>query len=122
MRSYPTLAELFWGHVQKSEGCWRWIGAHMRNGYGHMGSRGKTYSAHRLSYELNVGPIPNGMCVLHRCDVRDCVNPEHLWLGTKSDNTRDMDKKGRRGTSGPRPGFQRGGTNYCHGYPERAAR
>lgn len=95
MRKYPTLPELFWRHVNKSDGCWRWTGAHMRNGYGHMGSRGKTYSAHRLSYELNIAPIPKGLLVLHRCDVRDCVNPSHLFVGTHVDNCRDMHQKGR---------------------------
>lgn len=60
--------------------------------------RGKTTLAHRVAWTLHRGEIPDGMCVLHKCDVRDCVNPEHLFLGTVHDNIRDMDAKKRRGT------------------------
>jgi len=86
--------------VQKSKGfngCWLWTGATSDSGYGWFGvsGSGNTRSAHRVSYELHVGPIPNGLHVLHHCDVRHCVRPDHLWLGTRSDNMQDMLAKGR---------------------------
>ncbi|HEX2600092.1 MAG TPA: HNH endonuclease signature motif containing protein [Terriglobales bacterium] len=76
-------------------GCWIWTSALDRDGYGVMSYSKK---AHRVSYELHVGPIPAGMSVCHRCDVRCCVNPGHLFLGSSADNTRDMVLKGRQVT------------------------
>lgn len=74
-------------------GCWLWIGGvSYPPGYGRM-TRGQY--AHRVSYEIHRGKIPVGMHVLHRCDNRLCVNPDHLFLGTQSDNMRDMMAKGR---------------------------
>lgn len=78
-------------------GCWIWQGSRFKDGYGAIGIR-RTGSkrAHRVSYEAFNGPITDGAWVLHRCDVPACVNPEHLFLGTPSDNTRDMLAKERR--------------------------
>ncbi len=77
-------------------GCWLWTGCCQSDGYGHLRNQsGKMQQAHRISWELNVGEIPDGLCVLHRCDTRTCVNPKHLFLGTQADNVRDMLTKGR---------------------------
>lgn len=82
--------------TDRSSGCWIWQGTISRTGYGQMRLRDEaTLLAHRLSYEFHVGPIPAGMCVLHRCDNRRCINPDHLFLGTKGDNNRDRSSKGR---------------------------
>jgi hypothetical protein len=75
--------------------CWHYCGARNQFGYGRMTYRGRLQVAHRLSYEAFVGPIPAGLSVLHRCDNPACINPEHLWLGTYSDNRRDCVTKGR---------------------------
>lgn len=82
------------------DGCWLWIGALTQSGYGKwpMNRTDKVRPAHRLSYTLYKGEIPEGLHVCHSCDVPCCVNPDHLWLGTNRDNTKDMDRKGRRKT------------------------
>jgi hypothetical protein len=84
---------------------------HGKNGgYGAIAVHGRMLKAHRVSWELAYGPIPAGLYVLHRCDVRDCVNPEHLFLGTHEDNQKDMRAKGRAkyGLGGRRPAFGEG--------------
>jgi hypothetical protein len=83
--------------VRKELGaCWLWTGFVKDNGYGQFG-RGAFDGvyAHRFSYELHAGPVPAGLFVLHRCDVRNCVNPDHLFVGTAKDNADDRDAKGR---------------------------
>ena len=96
----PTIEQRFWARVQKSGGCWEWTGP-KGNQYGHCrmavrdGKRSRGVQVHRISYELNVGPIPAGLCVCHHCDNPRCVRPDHLFLGTPLDNARDMIAKGR---------------------------
>jgi hypothetical protein len=93
----PNLARRFWAKVYKTEGCWFWIAGKNQHGYGKISRTRKAgpERAHRISWELNYGPIPDGLCVLHKCDNPPCVRPEHLFLGTKRDNHDDMVKKGR---------------------------
>ena len=91
-----TLEERFWSKVDKSGDCWIWTAYKRPDGYGQFGFEGTQHKAHRVSWVLANGTIPEGLHVLHRCDVRECVNPEHLFLGTNTDNMRDMIEKGRQ--------------------------
>src|SRR5258708_9493686 len=93
--AHKALAARFSEKVSVSDGCWEWTGYKASNGYGRFMLRGDAVRAHRACYEIYVGPIPEGMHVLHRCDNRGCVNPSHLFLGTHTDNMRDMEAKGR---------------------------
>jgi len=87
---------IFWEHVERIDGaCWKWHGATTGFGYGEFKSHQKRYSAHRFSYELHRGQIPHGMFVCHSCDNPACSNPDHLFLGTATDNAQDMVAKGR---------------------------
>lgn len=85
----------FWSKVDKSGSCWEWVGARNNKGYGQIRINKRLLLAHRVGYELENSKIPDGMCVLHRCDNPSCVNPSHLFLGTVADNNRDMHDKGR---------------------------
>lgn len=88
-------------HYKVPSGCWFWAGSFDRNGYGNARWLGKSISAHRLIYLLVHGEIPEGLDVMHSCDMRSCVNPAHLILGTRKQNMEDAAKKGRC-TSKPR--------------------
>ncbi len=76
-------------------GCWLWTGWCGSQGYGGLMVKNEAVRAHRLSWELHYGPIPKGLYVCHKCDVKSCVNPDHLFLGTHKDNIQDAIKKGR---------------------------
>lgn len=86
--------------AEPSCGCWLWSAFLGTKGYGQVffsrNGKGESWGAHRLSWELYRGPIPAGLCVLHRCDNPACVSPDHLWLGTRAENNRDRDRKGRQ--------------------------
>ena len=75
--------------------CWLWTGGLTPNGYGKLMVDGKMMVTHRYSWKIHYGNIPEGMCVCHKCDVRTCVNPNHLFLGTVQDNVNDRENKGR---------------------------
>lgn len=93
-----TVEQRFWAKVAKrdGDGCWEWTANRNNRGYGLFAvSRGQTRSAHRVSYEMANGPIPDGLYVCHSCDNPPCVRPSHLWLGTNSQNMLDAVKKGR---------------------------
>jgi hypothetical protein len=90
------LFEAFWSFVDRQEGCWTWTASVGDHGYGQLTHLQQKYTAHRLAWELYRGAVPDGLCVLHRCDNRRCVNPDHLFLGTRKDNLEDMTQKGRR--------------------------
>jgi len=102
---FTVWMDRFWAKVKKDpEGCWEFVGRTGKvrgsslekgGGYAFFGWRGKIMKGHRVSWILEHGEIPAGMCVCHHCDNTRCVRPDHLFLGTQKDNMRDMYKKGR---------------------------
>ncbi len=101
-----TLQERFWAKVNKQSDrfgidglypteCWEWIGAKMTQGYGHMRVNGKNRPSHRILFELEGIVLTSKDCILHKCDNRCCVNPDHLIIGTQRENALDMAQKGR---------------------------
>ena len=108
------LSVRFWSKVQKTDGCWLWTSSCNSNGYGQISSgRGnlRPLAVHRVSWELHNGPIPEDKWVLHTCDVRNCVRPDHLYLGTVLENNRDIVNRGRHYMLGH--GELRAGTNHA---------
>lgn len=89
------VVQRFLSKVQKGKGCWKWLSATIQNGYGVFYLNGKTEYAHRLAWEMKNGPIPAGKEICHSCDIKTCVNPRHMFLGTRQDNMQDAISKGR---------------------------
>lgn len=106
-RTREPIADRFWRKVDKTETCWLWTASRNRGGYGQFGDEtglpGHMDRAHRMSWKLTRGPIPDGLLVLHKCDNPACVNPEHLYLGTKRDNARDALERGQMSTGPSHP-------------------
>lgn len=108
MSARTPLAQRLWSNVDfTTSDCWLWAGHLSEKGYGRLAGRdGRVTYAHRVSWELFNGPLPHGLMVLHKCDVRACVRPDHLVLGTAQDNSDDMIAKGRaNGPKGLRNAF-----------------
>lgn len=105
MRKPLPLEDKFWPRVVKTEGCWLWTGKSTTpTGYGLISiRRSGNISSHRASWMIHYGSIPDGKWVLHHCDNPKCVRPDHLFLGTAKDNSRDRDTKGR-GAKGEKAG------------------
>jgi len=95
--------ERFFSFLEVSENCWMWKGGVNSRGYGVFWAKGKSWRAHRVSYEIHEGEIPEGLIVRHKCDTPLCCNPKHLELGTHQDNAQDRMVR-NRGASGSRNG------------------
>jgi len=126
----------FWSKVDKSGGpdaCWPWMAGKLKAGYGKFKAYGRTLTSHRVSHSISKGYIPkdgsyHGICVCHKCDVKLCCNPSHLFLGTQADNVKDREDKGRT-ASGDKSGSRthpeslaRGDANGARKHPERMPR
>jgi len=95
MRNAIELKFISTGWEVVDDGCWNWRGGQDRDGYGLVRAVKLQMAVHRVAYEVWVGPIPEGLYVLHSCDNPPCVNPAHLRVGTQADNMRDMSLRGR---------------------------
>lgn len=118
MYTLEQAVAAFWSKVDRlsPEECWMWTASRTASGgYGQVCWKRRPQRAHRISWELTHGPIPDGLLVLHHCDNPPCVNPAHLWLGTDADNIQDCVRKGRKNpATGDRSGSRR--------HPERVPR
>ena len=119
LRLCDTAGRL-WSRIQRGDDCWLWQGPRQNHGYGTLRHEGRDQLAHRVVWELTNGPIPDGLHVLHRCDIPACCNPAHLWLGTHQENMADMIAKGRQGSTNHPERMARGERNNKAKLTERA--
>jgi hypothetical protein len=97
-RGAPLTVEYFFERSipEPNSGCWFWLGALGRGGYGSLGFMGRQLKAHRAMFQIVAGfELPANLMVCHKCDMPSCINPDHLFLGTQAENMRDCSKKGR---------------------------
>lgn len=115
--------ERFWSKVNKmpGNGCWEWQAGRYPTGYGQFYYQGHKIGAHKFAYLTEVGPVPDGMYVCHKCDNPCCVRPDHLFLGTNSDNQFDAVSKGRHGLQNHPESRSYGKRNGTHTHPETRA-
>lgn len=90
-----SVSQRFWDKVLFGDGCWEWTASKCSGGYGNFYYENGYIGSHKASWSISNGPIPEGLCVCHRCDNPACVRPSHLFLGSISDNAKDRDSKGR---------------------------
>jgi hypothetical protein len=110
--------EIFLARTKFNNGCWEWMGTKNSYGYGVVMINRKVKRTHRVSWEIHNGPIPKGLYVCHHCDNPPCVRPDHLFLGTCSDNLHDMVKKGRHGSITKPESCLRGKDHWTQKRPE----
>lgn len=111
-KSPENTLERFWAKVYRGPetDCWIWFGCRLATGYGKMAVNGIEVGAHRLSWEIHFGEIPQGMHICHECDNPSCVNPDHIFPGTRGDNMADMARKKRnRHSNGELKRFRKNG-------------
>ena len=121
-RPFTDPAVKFWANVEMSPSCWIWRGSRGANGYGLISTHGRNsqMGAHRFAWTLFHGHVPARMFVCHICDTPACVRPDHLFLGTPADNSRDMVNKGRvaRGPRTDTTNWRRGANHHWNTHPE----
>lgn len=93
-----SLQDRFWKYINKTDSCWMWTGTKTIHGYGYLiyWPTRVHHTVHRISWRIHRGEIPIGKFILHKCDIKLCANPDHLWLGTQAENMRDKVSKGRQ--------------------------
>lgn len=104
--------QAFLSKVRMGPGCWPWTGAVTSWGYGNFKAEEGYIGAHKAAWIYANGDVPDGLCVLHRCDNRVCCNPEHLFLGTKVDNAQDAVRKGRNWRGGNKVRHRSGARHF----------